>query len=103
MDIADKIKYLRKNILQIDETEFSKRCGVNRRTLYSWESGETKPCVENIAMIAVVCNTTINYLIIDDCELEFYFPDVTDASLDILYRIVKNYEEINEKKGTNIY
>ena len=98
MDIADKIRYLRTQILKIDETEFAKRCGLNRRTLYSWDNGETQPCVENVAIIAINCNTTINYLLFDKCELEFCFSDIDSQSFEILKDIVEKYETLNLEK-----
>lgn len=99
MEIADKIRYLRKEILGMDELSFAKLCDVNRRTIYAWENGESKPSLENIAVIATRCFTTIDYLIYDNCELQFCFPDISDEALDTLRRLIKNYEQLNMGKG----
>lgn len=98
MDIADKIKFLRTQILKVDETEFARRCGINRRTLYSWENGETQPCIENIAIVAINCNTTINYLLYEQCELELCFPDIDIQSFEIIKNLIKKYETLNLHK-----
>lgn len=98
MQIADKIRFLREEILDLDATEFGRRCGVNRRTVYSWENGESVPCLDNIAMIAIVCNVTVNYLMYEECTMQLYCDGINDNSLNILKNIVDNFEHLNKKK-----
>ncbi len=99
MELVDKIIYLRTEILQINEIEFANRCGVNRRTVYSWEHAISKPTLENLTAIATVCNVTLDYLLYNDKELELYISDVRDKSFEILKAIASEYQSLNKKKG----
>ena len=101
MEIADKIIYLRTQLLQINEIEFADRCGVDRRTVYSWEPGISKPILGNMIAIAIVCDVTLDYLLSNDKELELYISDVSDESFEILKSITREYKKVNEKKGVN--
>lgn len=98
MKLPDKIRFLREELMDLDATEFSQKCGVNRRTIYSWENGESVPCLDNIAMIALVCNVTVNYLLDESCPLQFYCFGVSQRSFNILKETVENYHEINKIK-----
>ena len=63
MDIADKIKFLRTNILDISQDKFAKKIAVTRATINNWEQGLSTPTIAHIKMIALVCNITTDYLI----------------------------------------
>ena len=39
MDIADKIKFLRTNILDLSQDKFAKKIDVTRATINNWEQG----------------------------------------------------------------
>lgn len=39
MDIADKIKYLRNNLLDISQEEFARKVKVTRSSVSKWEDG----------------------------------------------------------------
>lgn len=48
MNIGEKIKFLRKNILQLNQGEFARKLNVSRLTVRNWECGYSKPVPENI-------------------------------------------------------
>lgn len=96
MDVADKITYLRTKILQVNEIEFAEKCGVDRRTVYSWEHGVSKPNLQNMVAIAVASNTTLDYLLFDDKEFELYISDVNEGVYEILKSLVKEYRNLKK-------
>lgn len=98
MEIYEKILFLRKELLQVSGTEFARRCGVDRRTLYSWESGQSKPSLHNKAMIAIVCSITLDFLLNDETDIELYISDVDEKAYKILKEIALEYKAINERK-----
>ena len=70
MDFADKIKFLREEILNISQVELAKKLSVSRTSIYNWENGVSKPSVENIKTISLLCGLTTDYLIKEDYPLE---------------------------------
>lgn len=48
MDIADKIKFLRTNILDLSQDKFAKKIDVTRATINNWEQGLSTPTIAHI-------------------------------------------------------
>lgn len=107
MDIADKIKFLRTNILDLSQDKFAKKIDVTRSTINNWEQGLSTPTIAHITMIALVCNITTDYLIKYDHPLELSVRDINDLSVrdindeeyQILTQIINYFNNVN--KGNN--
>lgn len=95
MDIADKIKFLRTNILDLSQDKFAKKIDVTRSTINSLST----PTIAHITMIALVCNITTDYLIKYDHPLELSVRDINDEEYQILTQIINYFNNVN--KGNN--
>ena len=99
MDIADKIKFLRTNILDLSQDKFAKKIDVTRATINNWEQDLSTPTIAHITMIALVCNITTDYLIKYDHPLELSVRDINDEEYQILTQLINYFNNVN--KGNN--
>ena len=93
MDIADKIKFLRTNILDLSQDKFAKKIDVTRATINNWEQGLSTPTIAHITMIALVCNITTDH------PLELSVRDINDEEYQILTQLINYFNNVN--KGNN--
>lgn len=98
MAIADKIKFLRTNILDLSQEKFAKKIDVTRGTINNWEQGLSVPTIAHITMIALVCNITTDYLIEDNHPLELSVRDINDREYQILLQLINYFNDINNKE-----
>ena len=96
MDIADKIKFLRTNILNLSQDKFAKKIDVTRATINNWEQGLSTPTIAHITIIALVCNITTDYLIKHEHPLELSVRDINDEEYQILTQLI-NYFALFKK------
>ena len=96
MDIADKIKYLRTNILNLSQDKFAKKIDVTRITVNNWENGLSKPTIAHITMISLICNVTTDYLIRDDHPLEISVKNISNEEYQILSQLINYFRKINK-------
>lgn len=101
MDIADKIKFLRTNILDISQDKFAKKIAVTRATINNWEQGLSTPTIAHIKMIALVwialvCNITTDYLIKCDHPLELSVRDINNEEYQILTQLINYFNNVNK-------
>ena len=89
MDIADKIKFLRTNILDLSQDKFAKKIDVTRATINNWEQGLSTPTIAHITMIALVCNITTDLSV----------RDINDEEYQILTQLINYFNNVN--KGNN--
>ncbi|WP_296877731.1 helix-turn-helix transcriptional regulator [Thomasclavelia sp.] len=97
MDIADKIKFLRKEFLKMNQTTFSKIIGVSRGTIINWENGISQPTMSHIAMIAQITNVTIDYLVDKNKKLELSVVGINDEEYIILKELISYFESENKR------
>ena len=64
MKLSEKIKFIRKNILNLSIEEFASILGVSRRTISSWENKQVLPAISNIISISLISNITIDSIIL---------------------------------------
>ena len=93
MDIADKIRFLRTNILNISQEKFAKKIDVTRMTVNNWEQGLTKPNISHITRIALICNVTTDYLINNEEPLTLSVRNITDEEYNLLSQIIEYFKE----------
>ena len=104
MDIADKIKFLRTNILDLSQDKFAKKIAVTRATINNWEyiflifliSWLSTPTIAHIKMIALVCNITTDYLIKCDHPLELSVRDINNEEYQILTQLINYFNNVNK-------
>lgn len=95
MDFADKIKFLREEILNITQVELAKKLSVSRTSIYNWETGVSKPSVENIKTISLLCGLTTDYLIKEDYPLEISLYKIDEQAYKILKDLINYFRERN--------
>ena len=92
LDIHDKIKYLRTNVVHLTQNNFGSKINVSRDTIKHWESGISKPNTEQIIIISLLCNVSIDYLIFDDCPEQLNLFSLTDTQYKILSDLIFELE-----------
>ena len=65
----DKLKSLRKEY-NLTQEELAEKLDVSRQAITKWESGEGTPDVENLKQLAILFNTTLDDLIMEDKKVE---------------------------------
>lgn len=95
MKLSEKIKFIRKNILNLSIEEFASILGVSRRTISSWENKQVLPAISNIISISLISNITIDSIIFDDYPFEIICEDIDEECYMSLKTIVKEYEKNN--------
>lgn len=98
IDIADKIKILRKN-LNYSQEKFAKKIGVSRITVKNWETGLSKPTTAHIEIIALVYEVTTDYLIFDNNPYELSLNNLGEEEYDIIFNLINYLQRKNEKKS----
>jgi transcriptional regulator with XRE-family HTH domain len=95
MQISEKLRYLREKVLEMSSQEFAQICGVSIKTVYAWEKGNSKPCLDNLISISNTFNIALDYLLIEDYPMEFVFTDLEDEIIDLLRKITEKMKEKN--------
>ena len=95
MKLSEKIKFIRKNILNLSIEEFASILGVSRRTISSWENKQVLPAISNIISISLISNITIDSIIFDEYPFEIICEDIDEERYMALKTIVKEYEKNN--------
>ena len=99
MDIADKIKFLRTNILEMTQVKFANKIGVTRMTVKNWEDGLSKPTTTHITMIALICGVSTDYLIYDTHQLDLCLINLNAGEYILLKQLIEYFTKQN--KGGN--
>ncbi len=96
MNIGEKIKFLRKNILQLNQGEFARKLNVSRLTVRNWECGYSKPVPENIKAISVLTHVIPDFLVFDNekCQLNPY--GLNEQEYELVQNLVDYF--ITEKR-----
>ena len=69
MLFSDKLKSLRKEY-NLTQEELAEKLDVSRQAITKWESGEGTPDVENLKQLAILFNTTLDELIMEDKKVK---------------------------------
>lgn len=69
MLFSDKLKKLRGEY-HLTQEELAEKLDVSRQAITKWESGEGTPDVENLKQLAILFNTTLDELIMEDKKVE---------------------------------
>lgn len=97
MDIADKIKFLRKN-MNYSQEKSAKKIGVSRITVKNWENGASKPTTAHIEILALVCEVSTDYLIYDNNPYELSLNGIGNDEYEILSNLIEYFRKKNKEK-----
>ena len=95
MDIADKLKYHRKHVMNMKQKELAPLIGVSVATLKKWENRENTPNVNHLIMISMACNVSLNYLINDNHPEELSLIGIGDIEYDLLNSLITYFRNKN--------
>lgn len=96
MDIADKIKFLRTEMLKLSKIDFARKLNVSRITIHNWECGISTPTPTHIVLIASLCNVTPDYIIYDDVRYQLNPLGLDNTGYDILKNLIDYFEQRND-------
>lgn len=98
MDFSNKLKFLRKEKLNLNQKEFGEKIDVTRSTIKNWEVGTSNPTTSHIMMISYLCGVTSDYLIFDNHPLELSLLGIEDDEYNILSSLINYFTNINKEK-----
>ena len=101
MDIADKIKFLREEVLELSTVHFAKKLNVSRITIYNWETGICTPSLSHIITIARLSNVSLDYIIHDHEQYNLNPINLDDEGYEILERLISYFEKRNTTNDEN--
>lgn len=101
MNISEKIKYIRKELINISQENFATKVGVSTGTIKKWESGTSKPTVNHLLMISLISNVTLQYLIFDDYPEEISTIKLTDDDYIIIKSMIEHFKKKNKELKSN--
>ena len=96
---TEKIRFVRKNILKLNVSDFADILGVNRRTISAWENEGMNPSLNNIINISILSNISIDSFIKGNKGFELVCRDISREQYDILNEVIKEYRKINNGKN----
>ena len=99
MNISDKIKHIRRNLLKQTQKEFAIKIGVSRNTIKNWENALSKPTTSHLLMIGMTSGVSLDFLIFDDVELQLCTNELDEEQ----YQIINNLINYIRKHSTNSY
>ena len=70
-------------------------------SIYNWEIGVSKPSLENIKAISLLCGISTDYLMKENYPLELSLFKIDNKGYDILDNLIKYLEERNQVKNKN--
>ena len=101
MKISEKIKFQRKEVMNLKQKELAPMIGVSVATLKKWENDENFPNVNHLIMISLACNISLQYLIYDNHDEELSQIGLDDEEYNILWSIIEYFRKKNIEEGIN--
>lgn len=101
MELLDRVKLLIDG-KGMTVAELERRAGLGNGTLRNWD--KSYPSVDKVQRVAKVLNTSIDYLItgVENSKkhsvLEREFISLTDAQKNIVFNIIKEFNENERRK-----
>lgn len=91
--IADKIKYIRKELLHASQEEFGNLLGVSRSSVNNWELSTGTPTTLHLIGISQLSGLSIDYLLNDSDIRDFIaLEKLTSEQKNIIRALIQQYE-----------
>lgn len=98
MDTADKIKFLRTEVVKMDMTTFAKKLNVSRLTIHNWETGINKPTPNHVMLISLLCYVSTDYLIFEDEPYNLSAYGLNEKGYKVLESVIDYFLYENKKR-----
>ena len=96
--IAEKIKALRTEKC-LTQQELANKIEVSKNSVSLYETGKKYPSLVTLCKIATVFNVSTDYLLGLSNAKETEFTDLDDIQLDILRKLIHQFEQFNQIKN----
>lgn len=97
MIISEKLKYQRKEVMNLKQKELAPLIGVSVATLKKWENNENYPNLSHLIMISMTCNVSLQYLVNDNHPEELSLIGLSDYEYETLKSLIDYFKEKNQK------
>lgn len=98
MEISEKIRFLRTNIVNLSQEAFAKKINVTRTTIKNWENGTSTPTVSHILLISLLCNVSTDYLIGNSSQYCLSLYGINDKKYFILSELISFFDDYNHNR-----
>lgn len=98
-DMGDKIKFIRKDILNLSQNKLAKSFNVSRETVKYWDSGMYLTSIDKIRDISILSKISMDYILIENHPLEISTYEMDEKMYDVISHIIDIFAgENNETK-----
>lgn len=101
-DIADRIKFVRINVLGWSQTQLGKKLALSRSTIKDWENGMNINTICNIRNLAKISYISLDYFVLDNHPLDFNVLNFDNEEIAYIKQTI-NYLERQQMKHVQIH
>ena len=91
--IEERLKKLREQNA-MTQTELAKKLGITRSSVNAWEMGVSIPSTQKIVELALLFQTSTDYLLGLDDEKTLSLRTLTDKEIELIYQLLNYIEYI---------
>lgn len=98
-DMGDKIKFIRKDILNLSQNKLAKSFNVSRETVKYWDSGMYLTSIDKIRDISILSKISMDYILIENHPLEISTYEMDEKIYNVINQLIDIFAgENNEAK-----
>ncbi len=90
--IADRIRYLRDKA-GMTQTDLSKRLGISRSAVNSWEMSLSMPSIANIVEMSQIFHVNVDYILSSSDKITVDITDLSNEEREIVIRLVDCFKK----------
>ena len=87
-DMGDKIKFIRKDILNLSQNKLAKSFNVSRETFKYWDSGMYLTSIDKIRDISILSKISMDYILIENHPLEISTYEMDEKIYNVINQII---------------
>lgn len=87
-DFGSRIKQLRK-VNKLTQAGLAKKLGVSKETIYRYENNIQDPSLARTKQLAIILNTSLDYLMGLDNSYTIRFPNLSDKEYSTLIEFIR--------------
>lgn len=97
--MGDKIKFIRKDILNLSQNKLAKSFNVSRETVKYWDSGMYLTSIDKIRDISILSKISMDYILIENHPLEISTYEMDEKIYNVINQLIDIFAgENNEAK-----
>lgn len=87
-DMGDKIKFIRKDILNLSQNKLAKSFNVSRETVKYWDSGMYLTSIDKIRDISILSKISMDYILIENHPLEISTYKMDEKIYNVINQLI---------------